>query len=161
MLCFGVQHPNAAAAVFDQSGFLQRARHHRHAWTPHVQHLAKKFLRQHQLVAAGEVAHIEKPAAHAGFDRVTGVARRRLLRLRKQHLLMPDDERAEPLVLIGQSAQSVDLDGARAAGHLHNALVERHLAVERRGCVQDAVTAHHRGFDHRPDVQVDHEGDGA
>jgi hypothetical protein len=32
-----------------------------------------------------------------------------LLRLREQHLLMPDEERAEGFEFIGQSAQPIDL----------------------------------------------------
>ena len=68
---------------------------------------------------------------------------------------------AEGLELVGQPAQLIDLNCACATGHLHDALIERHFAVEGRGGIQDAVAAHHRGLDHRPDVQFDHEGNHA
>ena len=132
---------HAAATVFDQTPLLQGVGDERHAWAPNAQHLREKFLGQRKIVAASEVAHIEQPAAHAGLNRVTGVTRRGLLRLCEQHLLMSNEERAEGLDFIGQPAQPVDLYGARAAGNLHDALVEGHLAVERRGRVQNAVVA--------------------
>jgi hypothetical protein len=40
---------------------------------------------------------------------------------------MPDEERAEGLDFIGKPAQPVDLEGAGAAGNLHDALIEGHL----------------------------------
>ena len=150
---------HAAATVFDQTPLLQGVGDERHAWAPNAQHLREKFLGQRKIVAASEVAHIEQPAAHAGLNRVTGVTRRGLLRLCEQHLLMPNEERAEGLDFIGQPAQPVDLYGARAAGNLHDALVEGHLAVERRGRVQDAVVAHHRRLDHHAHIQIDHQRD--
>jgi len=84
-----------SASIFDQAGFLQRVGHERHARPTHAQHLSEKFLRQRQIVAAGKVAHMEQPATHAGLDRMTGVARCRLLRLREQHLLMLDEQGPE------------------------------------------------------------------
>ena len=64
-------------------------------------------------------------------------------------------------MLVGQPAQPVNIQGARASGDLHNALIERHLAVEGRGRVQDPVMAHHRRLDHRPGVQFNHKRDHA
>jgi hypothetical protein len=83
---------------------------------------------------------------------VTGVAPSRLLRLRKQHLLVANEEPAQGLKFIGQLAQLVDLYDARASGNLHDALVESYFPVKGRGRVSGAIIAHHRRLDHHPDV---------
>jgi hypothetical protein len=104
---------------------------------------------------------MQQPAAHAGLDLMTGIAGRRLLRLREQNLLMPDEERAKGLELIGEPAQPVNLNGAGTAGNLHNSLVGGYLAIEGRGAIEGAVTSYHRRLDHHPDVQFDHKRDHA
>ena len=89
------------------------------------------------------------------------VTRCRLLRLREQHLLVPDEGRAEGFEFIREPAQPVGLYGACAARNLNDALIERHLSVECRHCVQCTVTAHHRRFDHHPHFEFDHKRDDA
>jgi len=80
---------------------------------------------------------------------VGGVARGRLLRLRKERLLMADERRAERAGFVRRpSAGSRSSRTEGGAGKLDNRVVQRNGAVEGRPRPEDAVTADHGRFDH-------------
>ena len=86
---------------------------------------------------------------------MAGIAGGRLLRLREQDLLVTDEQRPECIELTDDLAQLIDVDGGGSARKLHDRLVERHLSIERRRDVQDAVAPDHRRLDHVADVELD------
>src|SRR6201994_2485645 len=59
-----------SAAVTNQIALLQRVGHQRHAVAARADHLGHRFLRQHQLVAAGNVARLQQTSRQPGFDAV-------------------------------------------------------------------------------------------
>ena len=134
---FHVQDANIAPPVLDQPCLLQRPGDNRNARPPDADHLSKKLLRERQFVAIREVAHPHQPAAHPSFHRMTGVAGRRLLRLRKQYLLVTDNDRAKSRVIVGNGAEAVGVDQRtqrpRAARSLCSETLCRRVPMPRSG----------------------------
>src|ERR1043166_4839399 len=92
---------------------------------------------------------------------MAGIARRRLLRFREQHLFMANKQAAEVREFLGKLSESVDRNPGGDAGHLPDRVVQRNLAVERRGGVYDATVTDHRRLDHLADVERDDQRDNA
>src|SRR5436305_4975078 len=69
------------------------------------QHLSQKLLRERKVVASGEVAGAQQPSAKTRIDFMVCHAGRRLLRLRKQGLLMAHDLCNQGLRLQGRASE--------------------------------------------------------
>ena len=63
-----VQQADVAPAVFNKTSLLERASHYRYAAAPNAKHMRKEFLREFQLIGAGQVAHAQQPAAQYPAD---------------------------------------------------------------------------------------------
>src|SRR3954451_13708463 len=70
------------------------------------------------LVRLRQVPDAQQPAAHPRLHRVARVATRRLLRLRKQHLFVPDKDGLERLEFVGEFAEDVGIDDRRITSNL-------------------------------------------
>src|SRR3954468_21947853 len=82
-----------APPVFDHPRLLQGMGYKRDAGPTHSQHLGKKFLREKQRIAAGQIPRSKKPAAKALLRVMSSYAGSRLLRLRGDGLFVSDQLR--------------------------------------------------------------------
>ena len=90
---------------------------------------------------------------------MTRIACRRLLGLREQNLLVPDEQRPEALVFVRQRTEPIDVHGRSDPCQLNNSFVERNSSIEGRPGSYCAVPADRGRFYHIPDAELDDQRD--
>ena len=135
---------DVSPAVADEIGLLQRVGHQRYAVAARADHLRHRFLRQNELVAAGQVASVQQTSRQPGFDRVRGVAPGGLLDLRINGQTVPDQHRPQRRTLIGGGPEAIEIKRRGDAGHQHHRAVQRGGVAEGGERTEDAVAADQR-----------------
>jgi hypothetical protein len=97
--------------------------------------------------------------AQPGFHGVRGIARRGLLGLREQDLLMAKQCCAQRRALLGNLSEAANVQGFAGAGKLYDCLVQRNLPVQGGGGTEHAVAADHGSFDALATRPLDHQRD--
>jgi len=158
---FDLPHPNVTALVGDKSGVLEGVGDKCHAATSYSQHLGDEFLGQRYIFAIEEIAAAQQPPRQPRLQSMARVARRRLLRLGEDCLLVPDQNGAEIGALGRSMTKPISGHDGRDAGDLNDRTVHGDRAVDCRNAADEAVATDHRGLDHLPRCQIHQQGDDA
>jgi hypothetical protein len=145
-----VEYFNFAARVPDHPGFLKSARHCGYASALDTEHFSQELLCERKLIASRQIASAQQPAAKPGINFVMSHASCRLLRLRKQRLLMSHDLGDETFRLQRCALECSLVTHHRVAlpiGLLHGS--SRPCRLERMK-YRRAISTHHGGLGHFP-----------
>ncbi len=123
---------DVAAAVVDEVRLLQGVCDQRHAVAAGADHLRHRLLGQDDLVAAGEVAHVQQATRQPRLHGVRCVAAGSLLDLGVDGEPVPDQRRAKRRALAGGGPQRPEFDHRGEARHQHRRVADR-TALRRTG----------------------------
>src|SRR6185312_14423719 len=150
---------NTAAVVVDETAFMQRVSYVGNAGPLHAEHLRQEFLGECHRIFAGQIPCPEQPAGQSGLHLVRCVARRRLLGLYEQELLMSNECQAKCVAVINGFAEWSYRHHRGSAWKLNYSLVQRNSTIERGGRAHDTVASDHGRFDHPPPLEGHNERD--
>jgi hypothetical protein len=153
---FAVEKHDVAAPVTDQAPDLQCLRQQRHRRPPNTQHLRQIFLGQRQLVAAGTIGALQKPAAQARPGRVRRITGSDLLRLCKQHFGIAQDQVADGRAAVSNALEAFGAYGRELASDLRGRSRERPPSTQ-TAVQPDRAFASDRGGFYGAALPADHQ----
>lgn len=156
-----IEEPKSSPPALDQPRLAQAVRDSGYARPPDAQHFGDVVLRQVEIVAIRDVAAPQQPAREPGLDGMGRIARRALLRLGQQEMLVQGDPIAQSGTLMDGCAKIVGTDDGCAAADLDDRSIDGQRPFETRCGSGDAIPPDRSGLHHVAGAQGDDQRDDA